>query len=238
MADALSLSVVMPAFNEEASIEGAVARARAALARIADDWEIVVIDDGSSDRTGEIADRLAAADEHVRVLHNERNVNYGISLRRGLAAARCTWVLHDGMDLPLAPEDIELFRPHFADADVIVARRPDRGAHPPWRRLTSWTNRLLLELLFAPRTKDLNFVQFYRRSFVQSLAPRSTSPAFLTPELILRAEHSGARVVEVEVEFRKREAGNHHFGRPKDILWTVQDMLALRARTLLYGWRS
>jgi len=237
VAEPLSLSLVMPAFNEEAGIERAVVRARSALQQAADDWEILVIDDGSTDRTGAIADSLATTDERVRVLHNERNVNYGVSLCRGLAAARCTWILHDGVDLPLAPEDLELFRPHFATADVIVATRRDREAHPPWRRVTSHVNRALLQLLFAPATRDLNFVQFYRRSFVQSLRPRSTSPAFLTPELILRAERTGARVVEVEATFRRRETGNGHFGRPKDILWTLRDMLSLRFHTSLAGWQ-
>jgi glycosyltransferase involved in cell wall biosynthesis len=232
----LSLSLVMPAFNEEAGIVTAVRRARSALARFADDWEILVVDDGSTDRTGEIADRLAAEESGVRVLHNERNLNYGLSLRRGLSEARCTWILHDGVDLPLAPEDFELFRPHFAEADVIVASRPDRAAHPPWRRVTSYVNRTLVRVLFAPRARDLNFVQFYRRTFVQSLRPRSTSPAFLTPELILRAERTGARVVEVEATFRRREHGGGHFGRPKDILWTLGDMLRLRLRTALVGW--
>jgi glycosyltransferase involved in cell wall biosynthesis len=187
---------------------------------------------------GEIADRLAVDDPRVRVLHNETNRNYGISLGRGISAARCEWILHDGMDLPLAPEDIERFQPHFATADVIVVSRYDRGAHSPWRQLTSWTNNRLLHVLFSPGVRDLNFVQFYRRSFVRALPLRSTSPAFVTPELILRAERTGGRVVEVEAEFRRREAGKAHFGKPRDIAWTLADMLRLRARTALRGWQA
>jgi hypothetical protein len=97
-------------------------------------------------------------------------------------------------------------------------------------------NHLLLRVLFAPRTTDLNFVQCYRRSVVGALGPRSTSPAFVTPELILRAERTGRRVCEVEAEFRCRPAGRAHFGRPRDIAWTLRDMLGLRLRTWLRGW--
>jgi glycosyltransferase involved in cell wall biosynthesis len=234
----VSLSVIMPGLNEEASVERAVRRVVAALERSTAEFEVIVIDDGSTDRTGQIADRLAAEDDRIRVLHNECNVNYGVSLARGIEAARCEWIVHNGMDLPLAPEDIDRFTPHFATADVVVACRFDRGAHSTWRKLTSWTNRLLLRILFAPRTKDLNFVQFYRRSYAQSVPLRSTSPAFVTPELIMRAERSGRRVVEVDTEFGRREAGTAHFGRPKDIAWTLTDMLKLRVRTWLHGWKS
>ncbi len=234
----VSLSLIMPALNEEANVEGAVRRALAALERCADEFEIIIIDDASTDRTGEIADMLAADDARIRVLHNAQNSNYGISLKRGIDAARCQWILHDGMDLPLAPEDIERFTPHFGAADVIVVRRRDRSAHSPWRTVTSWANALLLRLLFAPRTADLNFVQFYRRSYAQSVALGSTSPAFVTPELILRAERSGRVVREVAAEFQHREHGEAHFGWPKDILWTLADMLRLRVRTWLRGWGS
>jgi len=231
-----SLSVVLPGLNEEASIEAAVTRTREALDSLCEEFEILVVDDGSTDRTGAIADRLASEDPRIRVLHNERNVNYGISLARGIAAARCEWILHNGMDLPLAPEDIVEFLPYFENSDVLVARRQDRGAHSPWRRLTSWANNALLRLLFRPNTRDLNFIQFYRRSFLESVDLVSTSPAFVTPELILRAERRGFRVREVPVPFRRREAGRAHFGRPKDILWTLRDMLRLRLRVWLRGW--
>jgi glycosyltransferase involved in cell wall biosynthesis len=226
----------MPGLNEEANVERAVRRARDALVQHTRDFEIIVIDDGSTDRTGAIADRLAKEDPRVRVLHNERNLNYGISLARGIRAARCDWILHDGMDLPLAPEDLPLFAAHFGDADVIVARRTSRAAHSPWRKLTSWVNHALLRLLFAPRVQDLNFVQFYRRSWAQQVPILSTSPAFVTPELILRAERSGRRVREVEAEFRRREAGRAHFGKPRDIAWTLRDMLRLRWLTWWRGW--
>jgi glycosyltransferase involved in cell wall biosynthesis len=228
----------MPGYNEEANVERAVGRAVAALEGSGLDFEILVVDDGSSDRTGEIAERMAAADRRVRVLRNERNVNYGVSLQRGIRAARGEWILHDGMDLPLAPEEVGEISRHFEDADVVVMRRLDLGAHPPWRKLTSRVNHLLLRLLFRPRAADLNFVQFYRRSWVQSVRLMSTSPAFVTPELILRAERTGKRVREVGAVFQRREAGRGHFGKPKDVLWTLGDMARLRWSVWRRGWEG
>jgi glycosyltransferase involved in cell wall biosynthesis len=232
----VSLTWIMPGLNEEAGLEAAVRRVIAALERLGAEFEVIVIDDGSTDATGAIADGLAASDPRVRVIHNERNLNYGISLARGIAAARCAWILHDGVDLPLAPEDLDKLVLHMDGADVIVARRVNRSAHAPWRKVTSWTNNMLLRMLFAPRTADLNFVQLYRREWVQPIRIRSTSPAFVTPELIIRAERTGRRVREVTVEFRKRQTGKAHFGKPRDIMWTLRDMLALRWHAWWRGW--
>jgi len=237
-APAPSLTVVMAGLDEEASIANAVERVVAALERWTERFEVLVIDDGSRDRMAEIAEAIAARDPRVRVLRNGRNLNYGLSLRRGLAEARGEWVLHEPMDLPLDPEEIEALSRAWDGADVVVVARRDRSAHSRWRQLTSWTNHLLLRLLFRPRAADLNFVQFYRRAWVQGVRVRSTSPAFVTPELILRAERTGRRVREVSAAFRRRERGRAHFGRPRDILWTLRDMLGLRLVTWLRGWQA
>ena len=234
----VSLSLILPALNEEASLEAALDRGVAALDACCGEFEIIVVDDGSTDQTSDIAEAYAAGEPRVRVLRNARNENYGVSLRRGIEAARCEWVSHNGADLPLAPEDYHLFFAHFDDADVVVATRVTKEAHSPWRRLTSAVNHQLLRLLFAPRSSDLNFTQFYRRAIFERISPVSTSPAFVTPELILRAERVGYRVVEVEAEFRRREAGKAHFGKPKDILWTLRDMFRLRLLTWIRGWQS
>jgi glycosyltransferase involved in cell wall biosynthesis len=234
----VSLTVLMPALNEQESIETAVLRVRSVLEHVADEFEIVVMNDGSTDRTGEIALRLAAQDTRIRVVHSERNRNYGITLQRGIRDARCEWIVHDGADLPLAPEDFPNFIAHFDTADVIVARRTSLPGYTRWRLVTSHVYSRMVHALFRSAVVDKNFTQFFRRSFAQSIRFVTTSPSVTTPELILRAEHTGKRVIEIVADFQRRDAGAHHFGKPKDIAWTALDLLRLRWHTLWHGWEG
>lgn len=233
-----SLSVILPVLNEEGGLDGALERIVQSLDSMVEHFEIIVINDGSTDRTAEIAGDFAKRDSRVRVIHNSRNLNYGVSLKSGIDAAQCDWLMHNAADLPLAPEDYGDFIARFDQADVIVASNIQRAAHSPWRKVTSWTNRALLRLLFQAKTTDMNFTQFYRRSVVAGFPLRSTSPAFVTPELIMRAERAGFRVIEIGADFQRREHGKAHFGRPKDIAWTLIDMLKLRFFTLARGWKA
>jgi len=89
----VSLSVVMAGLNEEANLRRSVETLLEALEACTDEFEIILIDDGSRDRTGAIADAMAEEDERIRVHHNPVNVNYGVSLQRGIALARCDWIL-------------------------------------------------------------------------------------------------------------------------------------------------
>ncbi len=230
--------MLMPVLNEQESLEAAVERVRSVLEREADEFEIVVMNDGSTDRTAAIAERLAARDARIRVVHNERNLNYGITLQRGIREARCEWIVHDGADLPLAPEDFHEFFAHFDEADVIVAQRTSLPGYTRWRLVTSRVYRRMVHVLFSSSVADMNFTQFFRRGYAQSIRFATTSPSVTTPELILRAERTGKRVIEIIATFQRREAGIHHFGRLKDISWSTLDLLRLRWHTLWRGWQE
>ena len=171
----------------------------------------------------------------VKVLHNYVNLNVGISIQRALASATKEFVVHNAVDLPLALDDIAPLLQHMSDCDILVLERTSYAGYITWRKITSQLNRLLLKLFFPKAMRgivDLNFTQIYRREVLAQVMPLAKSPAFTTPEMIIRAKHRGLRVKPVPVSYRPRTVGKGAFGKPHDILWSLYDMVRFRCRTL------
>ena len=223
-----SLSLVLPGYNEEANVEQAVRGFEAALRALVPRYEILIVDDGSTDATPEIADRLARESNCVRVIHNPINLGVGTSLLIGMRRAECDLVMHNAMDAPFEMADLKDVLPLFPAHDVVALARIDRSAHSPWRKLTSITHRRLLGLLFRPGLRDLNFVQVYKREVLQAVKVKARSPAFVTAELLIRARNHGFKIAQVSATFHPRRRGQASYGKPRDILWALSDMLSYR----------
>lgn len=228
----VDISVILPGFNEEDNIELAVMAHLRALKSAGLDHEIIVVNDCSTDRTGQIADAMATLHPVVRVLHNPVNLNVGISLLIGMRAARGRVVIHNAFDLPFDPCDIKTVVSRFDDADLVVVVRSGRDAHSYWRKVTSIVHHWLIRILFLVKIRDFNFIQAYKREVVTSLDIKAKSPAFVTPELIIRAARSGYKIREVPAKFHPRERGAGSFGRPRDIFWALADMMSFWIETI------
>lgn len=225
---ARGLSFVLFVYNEEDIVEAAARRCLEALERDFEDFELILIDDGSRDRTGEIMDRLAAEDPRVVVHHNLVNLNIGISIQRGIVAAKKEFVVYDGADLPLAPEDAKWLVSEMEDCDVLLLDRKTFAGYTRWRWFTSQVNRTLLRVLFGARWRDMNYSQMFRRSIVDDIRCVGKSPAFTAPELILRAMRLGLRVKSVPTDYHARPVRTGSLGRPHDILWSMYDLFRFR----------
>jgi glycosyltransferase involved in cell wall biosynthesis len=224
------LSVVIPAYNEEGSTEKTIQRSLEALRDQFEDFEIIIVNDGSSDRTGEIADTLAAEHPEVRVIHNERNLGAGASLVRGLRHAKHELIVHNGMDYPFDFEDLRKMVPLLAEADVVVAVKSHRAGYSLFRNFTSEVNRGLLRLLFGVPVTDYTFVQLYKREVLDTVSLEWHSSAFLTSSIIIQAWDMGFRIREIEIECHPRLAGKATTGSPKVILGSLCDMMRFRLR--------
>lgn len=217
------LSVVMPAYNEEANITTTLPRAIQSLRRHVGTFELILIDDCSKDRTGAIADELAREYPELRVVHNEVNLRQGGCLKKGFAMARYDLVTHNAMDYPFDFEDLPQLLAHFPEADVVVAsRRTYPGTSAP-RRFVSWTNRAIIRALFGSRVHDYNFIQIYNKRVID-LPSFSDATSFITPEKIIRAHRNGWKVVEVVVDYHERHHGKPSSANVKNIRRALSDM--------------
>jgi glycosyltransferase involved in cell wall biosynthesis len=200
------LSVFLPSHNEEANVERVVRSYLAVLPRYADQYEVIVVDDGSRDRTGEIADRLAAEDPHVRVVHHEVNRGYGGAVTSGIRAARMPYVLLSDGDGQFDPDEIGKLIAFVPEYDVVAGHRSQRADHLI-RKLNgkAWT--LLVRGLLGVGISDIDCgFKLFKREFLDRIELRARG-AMISTELMARLAGAGAKVREVEVTHLPRLAG-------------------------------
>lgn len=200
------LSLVIPAYNEEAGIAAAIAEADAALAALAADYEVLVVDDGSRDATFAAAAEAARSHPRVRVLRHSENRGYGAALRTGFEAARFDQVAFTDADCQFYLDDLALLLPLAEQFPVVAGRRLRR--QDPWRRrLYSRGYNLLVRALLGTRVSDCDCaLKVFRRDALARLLPESRG-FFVNAEMLARARQDGLDVAEVGVRHRPRLRG-------------------------------
>jgi glycosyltransferase involved in cell wall biosynthesis len=228
-----SLSAFFPAFNEEANIVAVATAILRVLPAVADDWELIVVDDGSSDLTGSLADALARSEPRVRVIHHPMNRGYGAAVRSGLAAARHDFVFLTDGDRQFDPAQLRYLLAEIGDADVVVGYRRRRADHV-LRRFNTWAWNLLVGTVFRLRIRDVNCAFKLFRREVLSRLPLRAEGAMVSTELLALTRRSGWRVVEVPVDHFPRLHGTASGGRPSVIMRGISEFLRLAGR--LHRW--
>ena len=229
------LSFFFPALNEEDNVAPIVEEALSVLPRFADDLEITVVDDGSSDRTGPIADELAEKDPRVRVIHHGTRRGYGGAVRSGLSSATKPWVFFTDGDRQFALEDLALLIAASDGADAVVGFRKKR-ADPPRRLFVAWVYNRLISALFGGGWRDVDCAfKLFRREVSERvpLVRVQSNGAFFSPELLITLRRAGVRVRQVGVRHFPRTAHEPKGASPQVIMRAIRDLLRLRARLWL-----
>jgi glycosyltransferase involved in cell wall biosynthesis len=234
----MEISVIFPAYNEEENIRATIGRAVEALRPLFARFEVLIVNDASRDRTGEIAEELAREHPQVRVMHNARNLGQGGSIVAGFREARYGLVIHNAMDYPFDLRDLAEMLPLLERADVVVAARDRRAGYSADRKLMSAVNRALLRTLFGLKLRDYNFVQLYRKEVWDTIRVESRSTAFLTPEALIRAHDMGFRIAELSTRYHPREKGVATSGTWRVISRSVRDMLRFWWKRTIAGRRE
>jgi glycosyltransferase involved in cell wall biosynthesis len=225
------LSFFFPARDEELNIEPMVAQALAVLPKYADRVEVTVVDDGSRDRTGEIADALARADPRVTVLHHRPGRGYGGAVRAGLMSATQPFVFFTDGDQQFDVADFDkLVGALGPGVDAVIGYRLKRA--DPWRRLlVSGVYNRLIRLLFAGGWRDVDCAFKLFRADVFARVPLDhvrSNGAFFSPELLITLRAHGIAMREVGIPHHPRVHHEPKGAPPTVILKAMRDLLLLR----------
>ncbi len=205
-----SLSVFFPAYNEEGNLESTVLAARAKLPDVAEKWEIIIIDDGSSDATGKIADSLAKKDNRIRAIHHFPNRGYGASLKSGLYNSKYPWITFTDADGQFDFKEITNFiqRQQSTGADLVIGYYLSRKV-PFYRKINSFFWELAVFLLFGLRVRDIDcgFKLISKKAIDEIPHLESERGAFISSELLIKANKKKFKIVELGVHHYPRKAG-------------------------------
>ncbi len=211
----LSVSAVLPAYNEEVIIEKTVRHVAAVLGRLVDDFEVIVTDDGSTDRTGEVLQNLQEDPSvRLRAVTHRQNQGYGAALASGFDAATGHLIFMTDGDKQFDVAEIQGFLAAMEpDVDLVIGWRRHR-ADPPIRLLNAWGWKLLINALFGYAARDVDCAfKLFRREVWHRTVVHARGATF-SAEFLIKARRLGYRVKELPVSHFRRTSGSATGARP------------------------
>jgi glycosyltransferase involved in cell wall biosynthesis len=230
---AASLSVIFPAFNDAPTIAGLVEVADHTARGLTDDYEIIVVNDASSDATQEVLEDAVLRQPRLRIVQHFTNRGYGGAVRSGFAAATKDLVFYTDGDAQYDPRELELLWPRMHEETHLVQGYKLARHDPLHRIVIGRAYRRMVRIAFGLRVRDVDCdFRLIRRSLLQSLDLRRDSGAFCV-ELIRKAQDAGFQIVEVPVHHHPRLHGRSQFFRLPHITRTLVDLADLWRETVL-----
>jgi glycosyltransferase involved in cell wall biosynthesis len=221
------LTIFFPAFNEEEIIEKTVRDASRAAASVADDFEIIVVDDGSADKTADVVERVAQDDARVRVVRHGVNRGYGAALRTGFASARKELVFFSDADGQFDLDEIAKLIALLPSAPVVAGFRIKRN-DPPHRLFIAKTYNMIVRVVFGLRVHDIDCAfKLFRRESLAKVSLESNG-AFINSELLIKLRRAGVPIVECGVHHYPRTTGYSKGANVGVILRTIRDIIRLK----------
>jgi glycosyltransferase involved in cell wall biosynthesis len=216
-------------FNEELNIEHAIDAAVESLEKYAGDYEIVIVDDASTDASPQLVAARAAANPRIRMIRHERNRKLGGSLKTGFAAATKDLVLYMDADLPFDPDVLgrAMRAMDVTGADLIAGYRHDRTIEGVRRAIYSYCYNALIGLLFGWPHRDINFsFKLMKREVLQAVELKSEG-SLIDAELIVKAKNRGFVIQQIGLDYFPRVRGTSHLSSPRVILKILAELWKL-----------
>lgn len=219
-----SLSIFFPAYYDEHNIPKVVGHALRVVRELEiPRYEIIIVEDGSPDRTGEVADELAARHEHVRVIHHERNLGYGMALRTGFTQAKLDYVFYTDGDNQFDLDELKKFVALAPHTDIVSGFRIQKQ-YSSYRKFTSSVYNMVLRRLFRIHDRDVDCAfKLYPTELFRRIELESRD-AFIDAEISIKARLLGYRSTEVGVTHLPRLDGISTGARPSVIARTIGEI--------------
>jgi glycosyltransferase involved in cell wall biosynthesis len=225
----VSISVFFPCYNEQENVGRTVEKALDVLEKLNADFEVIIVDDGSSDDTGRIADEIAGRDGRVRVVHHRRNLGYGAALQSGFKAATKELVFYtdgDGQfDISEMPPLLRLMERY----DIVSCYRLNRR-DPIIRKINGWCWTRLVCLMFGLKIRDIDCAfKLYKREIFDKIELSSTG-ALIDAEILARAVRKDYRIAQKGVHHYPRTAGKQSGASVRVIIRAFKELFKLQSR--------
>jgi len=223
-----SVSFVMPMFNERDNIAGTIEQIRTLADGLVEDYEIVIVDDASTDGCGNIVEDMARDDARIKFFRLATNTKFGGAFAKAFKSARKDIILYMDSDMPVDAADIKESLPLIADADIVTGYSKVKKGETLLRKVISGSYNLMVQALFGLNVRDINSgYKIVRRDLVDGIDFVSQSP-FIDVELFLQAKKENRPVRQYPLVFRERTGGRSYIASMPIILATFRDMIKLR----------
>jgi glycosyltransferase involved in cell wall biosynthesis len=227
----VSISVFFPCYNEQDNVERTVEQALAVLRKLNADFEVVIVDDGSSDATGQIADEISRRDSRVKVVHHHPNLGYGAALQSGFKAATKKIVFYTDGDGQFDISEMPPLLPLMEQYDIVSCYRLNRQDNLI-RRLNGWAWTKLVCFLFNIKIRDIDCAfKLYKREIFDNIQMSSLG-ALISAEVLARAARKGYSITQKGVHHYPRTAGAQTGANLKVILRAFKELFKLRSQIL------
>jgi glycosyltransferase involved in cell wall biosynthesis len=224
-----TISLVIPMFNEEANIDHAIAYAVDALAIHAREYEIIIVDDASTDNSPEIVRQAIAGNPRIRLIRHDFNQKLGSSLRTGFSAAENELILYMDADLPFDPDVLgrAIRAMNVTRADLISGYRFDRTTEGLKRTIYTILYNWMIRVLFTINIRDVNFsFKLMRREVLQAINLQSEG-SLIDAELIVKARNHGFFIQQIGLDYFPRVLGTSHLASPAVIVKIFRELFTL-----------
>lgn len=224
----ISLSLIIPVFNEEQAIIPAIESNINALNQLLTTFEIIIVNDGSFDNSQTVINSFIK--DKINIINIEKDINEGIgsAIRTGIEHAKYDYVFPVPADCPLNEDTLNLFLSKLGNSDVIVGYRPERVGYSLRMKLNSYLFHAIISFLFSVNLKDYNWIHLYKRKiFIQDGIKITSNGIVMLAEVLIKSLRKGLSVTEIEIAQRERLTGEATASKFFILLKTFREIISL-----------